>query len=224
MAEPISEFSTKLPLDSFDWVPLGIPHRWLAERTGNGDLAALDLTKVLATPPPHGVRTMRRYFGRFRDLSRPDLEREQLDFSFWVKYRLQSWSDGLRISLANRGVTYPIPVVGTYAWKPDLMRVWPDMFPPAPAKTPPSPPKKLSALPKKIAAKLRHGGQISRVYPVLQTEFPPFGRVPDVLTVKQCAEKLSPHWVAGNEAHGLTDPSDDVIAAAMKLLGWRNNS
>jgi hypothetical protein len=223
VAEPISESSTELPLDNFDWVPLDIPHRWLAERTGNGDLAALDLTKLLATPPPHGVRTMRRYFGRFRDLSRPDLEREQLDFSFWVKYQLSSWSDGLRIGLANRGVTYPIPAAGIYAWKPDLMRVWPDMFPAVPAKTP-SPPPKLPALPREIAVRLRHGGQIDRVYPALQAEFPPFGKVPDALTGKQCAKRLAPHWVADNEALGLIDPSDDVIATAMKLLGWRSNS
>ena len=224
MAEPISKSSTELPLDSFDWVPLDIPHRWLAERIGNADLAALDLIKVLATPPPHGVRSMRRYFGRFRDLSRPDLERERLDFSFWVEHRLTSWTDGLRIGLANRGVDYPIPAVGVYAWKPDLERIWPEMFSSALAKTSSSPPKKLPALPKATAARLRHGGQIDRVYPALQTEFPPFGKAPDALTVKQCAEKLSPHWVADNEALGLTDPSDDVIAAAMRLLRWRSNS
>jgi hypothetical protein len=117
-----------LPLDSFDWVPLEIPHRWLAERIGNRDLAVHDLGAALAEQ----VRTMRRYFGRFRDLSRPDLEREQLEFSFWVEHRLSSWSDGLRIGLANRGVDYPIPAVGIYAWKPDLEQVWPDMFRPAP--------------------------------------------------------------------------------------------
>jgi hypothetical protein len=110
-----------------------------------------------------------------------------------------------------------------YAWKPDLKRIWPDMFPPAPAKTPSSPPK-LPALPKEIAAKLRHGRQIDRVYLALRREFPPYGKAPDALAVKQCAEKLSPYWVADNQALGLTDPSDDVIAAAMRLLRWRSNS
>jgi hypothetical protein len=129
-AETPDPTTSALPLDSFDWAPLEIPHRWLAERIGNPDLAAQDLAAALA----ERVRTMRRYFGRFRDLSRPDLEREQLDFSFWVEHRLQSWTNGLRIGLANRGVDYPIPAVGIYVWKPDLEQVWPDMFPPAPAK------------------------------------------------------------------------------------------
>jgi hypothetical protein len=133
MAETVSDPITALPalpLDSFDWVPLDIPHRWLAERIGNPDLAAHDLATALAKR----VRSMRRYFGRFRDLSRPDLEREQLEFSFWVEHRLTSWTHGLRIGLANRGVDYPIPAVGVYAWKPDLELVWPDMFASAPAK------------------------------------------------------------------------------------------
>jgi hypothetical protein len=139
MAGPASDFSTELPLDDFRWVMLDIPHRWLTERVGNPHFAAEDLTRALATPPPHGVRTMRRYLGRFRDLKRPDVEREQLPFSFWTVFYLLAWSDGLRLGVRNRGVDYPVPLFGTYAWKPDLVVRWPEMFAPvAPVSAPTS--------------------------------------------------------------------------------------
>lgn len=110
----------KLPLDDPRWAPLDDLHGLLIPRTGNRDLAAHDLTKLLATPPPRGVRSMRRYFGRYRDLSRPDLEREQLEFSFWEEHALSSWSDGLCIVRPKQGVGQAIRAVGIYAWKPDF--------------------------------------------------------------------------------------------------------
>ena len=106
--------SEDLPLDDPRWVPLEAPHRLLTQRTGNRHLAAQDLTALLATR----VRSMRRYFGRLRDLSRPDLERELLPFSFWAEHSLSSWSDGLFIRPVRS--SQPIPAAGLYAWKPDL--------------------------------------------------------------------------------------------------------
>ena len=120
-----------LPLDSPDWVPFDIPHRWLAERTGNPDLAAHDLTKVLTIPPPDGVRSMVRIW--------PYEERRLLSSSHWTTHyvswnilrsgsRIRVWPARLHNATGPEG---PIHEDVHYAWKPDLMRVWPDMFPPA---------------------------------------------------------------------------------------------
>ena len=120
---------SKLPLDDPRWVPLEDLHALLIPRTGNRDLAARDLTKLLATPPPRGVRSMRRYFGRYRDLSRPDLEREQLEFAFWEEHTLSSWSDGLCIVRPKQGVSQAIRAVGLYGWKPDFDKAVPRLAP-----------------------------------------------------------------------------------------------
>jgi hypothetical protein len=120
-----------LPLDSPDWVPLDTPYHWLTERFGNPELAAHDLHTALATPPPHGVRTLQRYLGRYRDPDRPELERELLDFSHWEKRRLISGRDGLCDGPPIRpGQSFAqyFPIFGVFAWKPDLARVWPMMF------------------------------------------------------------------------------------------------
>ena len=233
MAEPISESSTELPLDSPNWVPLGIPHRWLAERTGNPDLAAHDLTKIFAIPPPEGVRTMVRRW--------PYEDRELLPSSHWTTHyaswdilrsrsRIRVWPARLHNAMGPEG---PIHEDVHYTWKPDLMRVWPEMFPSVPAKevvsvtapTTTTSSLKPLLLPKSVAKKLRHGGQIDRVYPALQKEFPPHGKTPRTLSAQRCTDRLSNagHWKAENEEFGLTDPSPDVVGKAMNLLGRTNN-
>src|SRR5262245_23072173 len=110
------------------WAPLDDLHALLVPRTGNRPLAAQDLTKLLATPPPNGVRSMRRYFGLYRDLSRPELEWELLEFSFWDEHRLSSWKDGLCIGPA-RPVTTVVRAVGLYGWKPDFDKAVPGLAP-----------------------------------------------------------------------------------------------
>jgi hypothetical protein len=105
------------------WAPLDDLHAPLIPRTGNRELAALDLTKLLATPPPHGVRSMRRYFGLYRDRSRPELEWELLEFSFWEEHVLSGWSDGLCIRhIRSRQA---LRAVGFYGWKPDFEKIYP---------------------------------------------------------------------------------------------------
>jgi len=111
------------------WAPLDDLHAPLIPRTGNRDLAAHDLTKLLATPPPYGVRSMRRYFGRYRDLSRPELEWELLEFSFWEEHALSSWSDGLCIVRPKQGVSQAVQAVGLYGWKPDFDKAVPGLAP-----------------------------------------------------------------------------------------------
>jgi hypothetical protein len=87
--------------------------------------------------------------------------------------------------------------------------------------SPPSPPRKsppLPPLPKSVAKKLRHGPKIDRVYPALQMKFPPHGKTPKSLSVKQCARELSPLWEA-DRGRRRPDPSEEVIRVAMNLLG-----
>jgi hypothetical protein len=218
VADLTDDHTIALPLDDPRWVPLDALLEPFVQCTGHRDLAAHDLTKLLATPPPRGVRTMRRYYGRFRDLTRPDVEREQLPFSFWTVYALTAWSDGLRLHRIGRGVTYPIPAFGLYGWKPDFdAAIAPDR---TAATLPVAPP---TSDPVSASNALPHGEQIDRVYPALRKEFPPFGKTPSWLSAKRCAKKLSPHWQADNKAFDMTDPSDDVVLAAMNALGRTDN-
>jgi hypothetical protein len=98
--------------DDLRWLPVETLHGWLTERTGNRELAADDLTHLVRTT----VHTMQRYLGRYRRSDRPDLEWEQLSFSYWHERALKSWSDGLRMTPAKYGVCTPIPVFGLYVW------------------------------------------------------------------------------------------------------------
>jgi hypothetical protein len=129
--------SKQLPLEDPRWVPLEVPHRLLTQRTGDRDLAAHDLTTLLATQ----VRSMRRYFGRDRDPRRPNLERELLPFSFWDEHKLSSWRDGLCIRHVQS--SQAMPAVGLYAWEPDLQKFLPaaktddSMRPPSRPRGPP---------------------------------------------------------------------------------------
>ena len=125
----------RLPLDDPRWVPLEAAHDLLTQRTANRDLAADDLTELLATR----VRSMRRYFRLYRDVPRRDVEREQLPFSFWAdEHVLQIWSGGF-LCICKRREGVPIPAGALYGselyvWKPDLEEgIWPSD---APSTTP----------------------------------------------------------------------------------------
>jgi hypothetical protein len=90
-------------------------HGWLTERTGNRDLAANDLTRLVRTT----VHTMQRYHARYHRPDRPDLEWEQLPFSYWNERALISRSNGLGMIPAKRGVCIITPVFGLYVWGPN---------------------------------------------------------------------------------------------------------
>ena len=67
----------------------------------------------------------------------------------------------------------------------------------------------------------RHGRQIDRVYRELLVQFPPNGKTPARMTINTITRKLAPGWKAENKEYGLTDPSPDVVAAAVKIVGRR---
>ena len=75
---PAANSDEPLPLDDPRGVLLDIPFHGLVERVGHRDVAAHDLTKVLATPPPNGVRSMVRWW--------PYEKRELLSFSYWATH------------------------------------------------------------------------------------------------------------------------------------------
>jgi hypothetical protein len=110
----------RLPLDDPRWLPLEVPHRWLTERTGNHELAAADLTKLLATPPPRGVRSMVRLW--------PGEDRRLLPFSYWTKH-YASWANNrLRVWPSRPfhiGPEGPIHEDAHFAWEPDLKKFRP---------------------------------------------------------------------------------------------------
>jgi hypothetical protein len=111
----------KLPLDDPRWLPLDVPHRWLTECTGNHELAAADLTKLLATPPPRGVRSMVRLW--------PGEERKLLPFSHWTEHSVTWFKNRLEVSPPHRwfpfGPEGPIHEDVYYAWEPDLKKFRP---------------------------------------------------------------------------------------------------
>jgi hypothetical protein len=241
MDETVSDPTTALPalpLDSPNWVSLDIPHRWLIEHTGHPDLAAHDLTKILAIPPPDGVRSMVRLW--------PYEERKLLPSSHWTTH-YASWDiyrKRIRVWPSRPfdiGPGGPIHEDVHYAWKPDLMRVWPEMFPLVPAKeagsittsmpgivataASNSPASESQPFPKSIAKKLAGSRQMLRAALALWQGFPPAGKTPGTLSAERCRDWLSKaeYWKAENEEFGWTDPSPDVVGKAMNLLGRTND-
>jgi hypothetical protein len=65
----------------------------------------------------------------------------------------------------------------------------------------------------------RQGRQIDRVYRELRVQFPPHGKPPARMPLGLIGRKLAPGWKDENKQYGLTDPSRDVIAAAVKQVG-----
>ena len=223
-----------LPLDSPNWVSLDIPHRWLIEHTGHPDLAAHDLTKILAIPPPDGVRSMVRLW--------PYEERKLLPSSHWTTH-YASWDiyrKRIRVWPSRPfdiGPGGPIHEDVHYAWKPDLMRVWPEMFPSVPMKEvgatttsvavapiPNSPPPKRRPLPERITKELAGRWQAIRAAVALWQAFSD-GKTPSTLSAQRCRDQLSNagYWKAENEEFGLTDPSSDVVGEVMNLFGRIND-
>jgi hypothetical protein len=224
-----------LPLDSPDWVPFDIPLRWLIEHTGHPDLAAHDLIKLLATPPPYGVCSMVRLW--------PYEERKLLPSSYWIKHcmgwdnrRKRIWVSPSRL-LGGIGPDGPLHEDIHFAWKPDLVRVWPEMFLPTSVKevgatTPsvtatsmpnqPSPERR--PLPKWIAKELAGRWQAIRAAVAIWQDFPD-GKTSNTLSAQRCRDQLSNagHWKAENEEFGLTDPSSDVVGEVMNLFGRTND-
>jgi hypothetical protein len=238
MDETVPDPSTvlpALPLDSPDWVPLDIPLRWLIEHTGHPDLAAHDLIKLLATSPPYGGRSMVRLW--------PYEECKLLPSSYWIQHcvgwdnrRKRIWVSPSRL-LGGIGPDGPIHEDVHYAWKPDLMRVWPEMFPSVPMKEvgatttsvavapiPNSPPPKRRPLPERITKELAGRWQAIRAAVALWQAFSD-GKTPSTLSAQRCRDQLSNagYWKAENEEFGLTDPSSDVVGEVMNLFGRIND-
>jgi hypothetical protein len=67
----------------------------------------------------------------------------------------------------------------------------------------------------------RRGKQIDRVYRELRVKFPPDGKVPPLMTIDAIRAKLLPGWQTENKEQNLVDPSTDVVAAAVKVIGRR---
>ena len=222
MARDASGSSAALPLDDPRWLPLANVHGALCPSTGHPELAARDLTGGMAKPD--GVRSMRRRFARLPDKVDPDdyPERERLRWAFWNEHELYWSGSERRLMIVPRPRGGQIVTADAargyafFAWRPDLERLWPTMFPPSHEPAPPPAPV---LAPDEAPQPLRRGPQIARVYSALRKEFPPFGKTPKSLSIKQCAKKLSHHWEAENKEFDLTDPSEDVVAAGMKGLG-----
>jgi len=69
--------------------------------------------------------------------------------------------------------------------------------------------------------RMRFGPQIDRVYRELRARFPPDGKAPAPMTIDAIRAKLAPGWKDENKEYHLRDPSPDVVAAAVKIVGRR---
>jgi hypothetical protein len=141
MAGTADEFSTRLPLDSPNWLPVHDVVGLLCRLTANRILATRDLTAELVA---ERVRSMRRCFG-YGPLgsSRGKIvplgpDRELLAFSFWADHYLESWSDRTYVRCDHRGRYCYNECFVFYVWKPDLTEIWPTVFGQS-SSSPPSP-------------------------------------------------------------------------------------
>jgi len=118
----MSDFDAR-PLDDPRWLPIHDVIGLLCRLTDNRRLAARDLHAKLVTGDVHAMR---------RCLHPALADRELVPKSFWGDNELDSWSDRTFVRGPfedRRGNRYFI----FYAWRSDLERVWPTVFPPAPA-------------------------------------------------------------------------------------------
>jgi len=92
---------------------------------------------------------------------------------------------------------------------------------PAPVSNPvePASAPALEPVPKASQRK-RRGRQIDRVYRELRVRFPPDGKAPALMTIDAIRAELLPGWKDENKKY-LSDPSPDVVAAAVKEIGRR---
>jgi hypothetical protein len=131
----VAKRGDQLPLDSPAWIPIAEAHRALLPLTGSRDLAAQDLSEVVADG---SVPCMRRRLGHG-----DGPKRELIPLPFWKEYWFMHWSD-IGLQLMNRPANRGPSTVATYrgfaffVWKPALARIWPAAF--APATAAPSPP------------------------------------------------------------------------------------
>jgi hypothetical protein len=126
----------RFPLDSPNWIPIVNAHQSLCGLTGNRELAAKDLTNVLAD---RDVPSMRRCFSGWRSppvgavLLEPD--GELLPAAYWTEHQVQSWSSDATF-VARRGAFVPsrgnmfteITGYAYFVWKPALAKIWPAAF------------------------------------------------------------------------------------------------
>jgi hypothetical protein len=161
MAGTADEFSTELPLDSPNWLPLPEEaYRLLCSLLGERNLAAKDLTDAMADDDDRRrVRSMRRCFaygvrekieytgrvvdgfrevkavGRERVLIGP--ERELLSREYWNEHRLSPRSDGSAEIIEGSGSITTVKGYAFFVWKPDLAKIWPTIFGPPSLSPPP---------------------------------------------------------------------------------------
>jgi len=107
------------PLDDPRWQPVREEYKLLSHRTGDPQLALIDLNEALANG---GVRSMRRHLKTGK--------REQLSSKFWRDRVLYIWQyqSNLFVSLSHRGPpgrVEPIDDFVFFVWHPDVATVWP---------------------------------------------------------------------------------------------------
>ena len=116
-----------LPLDDdFRWRPLEAEHKRLVELYGSSSLAALELTKALASGK---LRCMWRRLasGWIRELT---------PITFWADHRLSDWS-GVFVIVRELAHSFtPEHNIKLFVWKPDLDALWPSMATDAPKPEP----------------------------------------------------------------------------------------
>jgi hypothetical protein len=131
----VAERGEQLPLDSPGWIPIAEAHRAVLPLMGSRDLAAQDLSEVVADG---SVPCMRRRLGHGEGP-----ERELVPLPFWKEYWFMHWLD-VGLQVMNRPAGRGPSSIATYrgfaffVWKPALARIWPAAF--APAIAAPSPP------------------------------------------------------------------------------------
>jgi hypothetical protein len=122
----------QLPLESPNWIVLVDGHRRRWEQVGDPELAARDLTEIMAREVD-GIRSMRR--PKYRDKSEPD--GELLSSSYWVEHeacwmRRESKEPIFAVCRRDRrhavgpdGFLGPSFHYVYYCWKPDIEKIWP---------------------------------------------------------------------------------------------------
>lgn len=131
-----------LPLDDPRWLPIGDAHKLLCERTGDGQLAANDLTEKLASGDVHCMcRTL-------------DGRRELVPATFWVEHMLSYWQTDDKLLVARRpppdhkGGGWVISSIRGvfFVWQKDVEECWPTPRAPGAGRKDTFNPKQTAAL------------------------------------------------------------------------------
>jgi hypothetical protein len=188
------------PLDDERWMSIEAAHQRGVERTGDNDLAVIDLEKLLADDR---LPCMRR--------STASGERQRVAAIAWTDLiRLYS---GKEVSVIYRaslhrspGGSYVVDQVRGwrfYIWQPDLDRIWPP-----PGGTAPVEHHDDSDMKEPVRA-------IDRAKAVLRHLYPTKAQMPGVL--KEATRKV----VAECEKRDWKPPSEDRVQRAAEELGYR---